>query len=299
MEIIATLPPPHLTRIKGVATNPNIDMFRFNTGAKTPWTPEETLKKMLEYVSKEKLWLDLKGRQLRIAHWSMYPYGDIILTRDIKVDLPATIYLRNDDVCTIIERQGRKIFVDPAPRYTVGEGQAINIHGDDFEVLGEYLTDIDKQYIEAANKFEVHKYMLSFLEKPEDIMEVLALDTNAEICGKIESIQGLDFINKPFYLNNGTSSIRLLAARDDLFTNIGSNKKDMFEALKLIIKRNPEAIVASKILTSFYRHNELSFTDLSDVYLMQEMGYKSFMLGDEVSFNINAFNQAVSILKSF
>lgn len=299
MEIIATLPPPHLTRINGVAINPDINMFRFNTGAKTPFTPEETLKKILEYVQKEKLWLDLKGRQLRIAYWSMYPYGDIVLTRDIRVDLPATIHFRNDDVCTIVERQGRKIFVDPAPRHTVGEGQAVNIHGDDFEVIGDYLTDTDKQYIEAANKFGVHKYMLSFLEKPSDVMEVLALDTSAEICGKIESIQGLNFINKPFYLNNGASSIRLLAARDDLFTNIGANKKDMFEALKLIIKRNPDAIVASKILTSLYQHKELSFTDLSDIYLMQEMGYKSFMLGDELSFNTDAFNQAVSILKNF
>lgn len=297
MEIIATLPPPHLIRMREVAVNPNIDFFRFNTGAKTPYSPKETLQKILEYVPSEKLWIDIKGRQLRIDMWAVYPLGDIVLNRDIKVDIPAKIYFRNDDVSTIVEVQGRKVFADPGPRYYVGTGQAVNIIGENFEVLGCYLTDVCKQYIEAGRELGVHRYMLSFLEKQGDIAEVLAIDPEAEIGGKIESLPGLEFIKNDCSWSE--NKVRLIAARDDLFINIGSDKKKMFDALKLIIMQDPKAIVASRILTSLEKGIDMMLSDLSDIYLMQDMGYTSFLLSDGLCSNTVALKQALSILRTF
>lgn len=304
MEIIVTLPPPHLKSMREVAANPNIDFFRVNTGVKTPYSPKEMLQKILEHVPKEKLWIDIKGRQLRIEMWAVYPLGDIMLNRDVKVDLPAKIYFRNDEVSTIVEIQGRKIFVDPGPKYYVGAGQAVNIIGHNFEVVGDYLTDTCKRYIEAGSELGIHKYMLSFLEKPSDVAEVLAIDPDAEICGKIESLPGLELIKNDCYLfeknANVRPNIRLMAARDDLFINIGTDKKKIFEALKLIIRQDPKAIAASRILTSLEKgDHDLALSDLSDIYLLKEMGYTSLLLSDGLSSNPAILRQAVSILRTF
>lgn len=296
MSLIATLPPPHLKQMKEVAENAEIDAFRFNTGSRSPLTPYMTIRKILERVPKENFWIDIKGRQIRIDMWAVPTFGDIILNRNIKVDLPAMISLRNGETSQIVELQGKKIYLDPIPRYVVGAGQSVNIIGNNFNVLGDYLTDIDKQYIEAGRELGVSKYMLSFLEKGSDIAEVLAIDPGAEICGKIESPAGLKLIK------NGSWSgkkMQLMAARDDLFINVGFNAKKMFEAQRLIIKKDPKAIAASRILTSLERDEEVSLSDLSDVYLLREMGYSNFLLSDGLCSNPVAFQKAVSILRSF
>ena len=296
MSLIATLPPPHLKQIKEVAENSEIDMFRFNTGSRSPLTPYMTIRKILERVPKEKLWIDVKGRQVRIDMWAVPTFGDVVLNRNIKVDLPATIFLRNGETSQIVELQGKKIYLDPMPRYVIGAGQSVNILGKNFSVLGDYLTDVDKQYIEAGRELGVNKYMLSFLEKGSDIAEVLTIDPGAEICGKIESPAGLELIK------NGSWSgekIQLMAARDDLFINVGFNAKKMFEAQRLIIKKDSKAIAASRILTSLERDEEVSLSDLSDVYLLREMGYSNFLLSDGLCSNPIAFRKAVSILRSF
>lgn len=296
MSLIATLPPPHLKQIKEVAENSEIDMFRFNTGSRSPLTPYMTIRKILERVPKEKLWIDVKGRQVRIDMWAVPTFGDVVLNRNIKVDLPATIFLRNGETSQIVELQGKKIYLDPMPRYVIGAGQSVNILGKNFSVLGDYLTNVDKQYIEAGRELGVNKYMLSFLEKGSDIAEVLTIDPGAEICGKIESPAGLELIK------NGSWSgekIQLMAARDDLFINVGLNAKKMFEAQKLIIKKDPKAIAASRILTSLERNEEVSLSDLSDVYLLREMGYSNFLLSDGLCSNPTAFQKAVSILRNF
>lgn len=296
MNIIVTLPPPHLRQMRDIATNIDADMFRFNTGVKTPYSPKETLQDILKYVPKEKLWIDIKGRQLRIENWAVYPWGDITINRDIKVDLPATIYFRNEEMSSLIKIDGKKLYVDPGPLHYVGAGQAVNIIGNNFEVIGDYLNETDKQYIESAKELGIHNYMLSYLEKPSDIHEVLSIDFYANISGKIESLMGLEFVKK---YHNTFPSTRLIAARDDLFINLGSNKKGIFNATKFIIKEDSNAIVASKILTSLERSDEVSFTDLSDIYMLQDMGYTNFMLSDGLSVNPAILKKAVSTLRCF
>ncbi len=297
MEIIATLPPPHFMRMRDVAANLNVNLHRFNTGAKTPFSPKETLQKILELVPKEKLCMDIKGRQLRIDMWARYPEGDIVINREIEVDLPAKIIFRSDSISTIVAIEGRKIFADPGPRYLIGAGQAVNICGKNFKVPGEYLTETDRQYIEAGKELGINKCMLSFLEKISDISEVLAVNNDAEIFGKIESVHGLELIGSDCSWSD--KNVRLIAARDDLFINLDFNGKKIFDALKLIIKQDPRAIVASRLLTSLEKEESVALSDLSDIYLMKEMGYQSFLLSDGLCSNPVAFLKSVSILRSF
>ncbi len=297
MKIIGTLPPPHqMGRLENVISHSLITSGRFNVGVRTPLTPKELLKTLIEKMGSKELWIDIKGRQLRITKWAVPTYGDIELNHDVEVELPAEIYFRNAEKSSITAVQGNKIFVDPKPPYPVGAGQSVNIKSPNLKVKG-YFTPEDLEYIEAAKELGIHKYMLSFVEEESDIAEMVALDSKCELIAKIESPKGLKFVADiyPHYKDN----VRLMAARDDLFINL-DNKIEIIDALKLIITNDPDAIVASRILTSLLERDAIvSMGDLADLHLMHGMGYRNFMLCDNLCANTNAFLEAMDILEEF
>ena len=163
--LIATLPSVYRKELmEKIIRHPLIDEVRYNVGYSTPYSPIETLIKILDLTEKnnKKLWIDLKGRQLRIVNWAKPDYGTIILNHEIEVDLPAKVFFRGNEWSELKVVNGNKIYVDPPPKEAVGEGQAINIIGNNLKVK-EYLTEDDKEYIEAACKLGISNFMLSFV----------------------------------------------------------------------------------------------------------------------------------------
>ena len=79
-----------------------------------------------------------------------------------------------------------------------------------------------------------------------------------------------------------------MAARDDLFLSFVDKRSKFFPALGLIIKKNPKAILASKILSGLldYPH-EITVGDMADIALMNRLGYRHFMLQDELADNFD------------
>ncbi len=293
-KLIATIPSPHVTQMYRIAINPYVNMVRFNTGVRTPYTPKNTLERIIDFLNEKKLWIDLKCRQLRVVKWAEPTYGDIELNHEVSVNLPATIVFRDGSKSEIREIEGVKIFVDPPPQHAVGAGQAINIIGNNLRIKG-FFTDEDCEYIEAAKELGLHDYMLSFVQGQNDVDALRARDKDARVIAKIESLTGLQFVQNI----NANQDITLMAARDDLYTNIGADKWNIFNALRTIIAKNPNAIVASRILTSFVSGGEVSIGDLSDLYLMYKFGYRTFMLSDSLCFRETTFNQAIDVYKQF
>jgi len=301
MKFIATLPPPHQPeRLRVVAKHPLIEEARFNVGMRTPYSPKETLERLLAVMDGKPLWIDLKGRQLRILQWSVPTYGDIVLNHKIKVDLPAQIYFRGDQHSNIVEVRGNRIFVDPDPPGAIGRGQSVNVHGNNLEIDG-YLTKEDLAYIKAAGELGIHRYMLSFVEKVDDVEAVGQLDAKAEMIVKIESQPGLAFLDfyGPALKEILGKRFRIMAARDDLYTNIGSDKMQMFKALVNIVKCDQTAVVASRICESLRKSEKISLSDLSDLMQMYHLGYRQFMLSDELCKDSEAFLRAMSCFEAF
>ncbi len=296
MKIMATLPPPQTEQMFVVAGHPLVDGVRFNIGARTPYSPKETLERIIAAIGDKEFWLDLKGRQLRITKWAVPTYGDIELNHNIKVDLPATIIFRGSNKSTIVEIKDNKIFVDPIPREAVGDGQAVNIHGSNLEIDG-YLTSEDMEYVNAAKELGLHKYMLSFVEEESDISELTDLDPEAIMCAKIESPKGLEFVREIY--PKFCDKITLIAAMDDLYTNIGEDKTVIFEALGLIIKKDPQAIAASRILTSLEESEIVSMSDMANFRFLESIGYRSFMLSDGLCGRAENFKRAMLVLKQY
>ena len=296
MKIMATLPPPHTQQMFVVAGHPLVDGVRFNIGAKTPYSPKETLERIIAAIGDKEFWLDLKGRQLRIIKWAVPTYGNIELNHKIKVDLPATIIFRGDNRSTIVEIRGNQIFVDPIPREAVGDGQAVNIHGANLEI-DKYFTNEDIEYVKVAKELGLHRYMLSFVEEESDILGLIALDPEAIICAKIESPKGLEFVREVY--SKFYDKVTLIVASDDLYTNIGEDKTAIFEALDIIIKRDSRAIAASRIFTSLEKSEIVSMPDMTNFRFLESLGYRSFMLSDNLCGRAENFERAMSVIRQY
>jgi pyruvate kinase len=276
--LISTLPSLHNRElIEEMFSNPFVGGVRYNIGMRSKYTPDEIVHTLITYAEKydKKLWFDLKGRQLRIIKWADPLYGEIELNRNISVNLPAKVYFRGDKTCyTLDDYDDNKLFIFPDPLHALGAGQALNILGNNVNIIGTYLTQNDIVYINTAKNAGIHDYMLSFVEKSTDIQEVLSIDSNAKSVLKIESVNGLNFIQS----YNG--KCQLIAARDDLSINLEHNPDDMLRALLLILNKDKNAIVASKIFESLKL--EVG-EDWSDIHELLKMGYVNFMLDDTIS----------------
>lgn len=275
--LIATLPSlNNIDKVQKVFSNPHISEVRFNTGVQTAYSIEETLDilKSLSIKYNKKLWIDIKGRQLRVTKWADPLYSCIEISHRVQVLYPAQIYFRNGDRVNITHiKDGNKLFVDPLPRQALGAGQSVNILAKDIEIDG-YLTEKDKQYLRACRKMDLNYIMASFVETFDDLAQILQILPNAQIVSKIESLKGMSFITQ----YNVPS---LMAARDDLYLQSGQNYS-MLEHLKTIISRDSGAICASKIFLSLEKRETVDLADYADLELMYNMGYRKFMLCDNV-----------------
>lgn len=275
--LIATLPSlNNMDKVQKVFSNPHISEVRFNTGVQTAYSIEETLDilKNLSIKYNKKLWIDIKGRQLRVTKWADPLYSCIEISHRVQVLYPAQIYFRNGDRVNITHiKDGNKLFVDPLPRQALGEGQSVNILAKDIEIDG-YLTEKDKQYLRVCQKMDLNYIMASFVETFDDLAQILQILPNAQIVSKIESLKGMSFITQYNVPN-------LMAARDDLYLQSGQTYS-MLNHLKTIISRDSGAICASKIFLSLEKRETVDLADFADLELMYSMGYRKFMLCDNI-----------------
>lgn len=294
--LIATLPKVYDEETaEKILSSPWVFGVRYNTGYCSPFSPKETLERVLKLVKKYKkmLWVDIEGRQLRITRWS-YPSkgGKISVNREFDVDFPAQINFRGDKRWYDIKMiKGKDVFVSPSPKFAVGDGQTVNIRGKNISISGNYLTDTDKEYIKAAHELGIKNFMLSFVEDVEDIYEfnTMFFQLNSEIFKifpsplvlKIESLKGMEFVKT--FNSSHPLNCQLMAACDDLFTNIGENKAAMLSALQKIIEKDSAAIVASKLFSGLESGGEVTLSDFSHLKMLEVMGYKDFMLSDGIS----------------
>ena len=230
--------------------------------------------KNLSVKFNKKLWIDIKGRQLRVTKWADPLYSCIEISHRVQVSYPASVYFRNGDRVNITHiKDGNKLFVDPLPRQALGAGQSVNILAKDIEIEG-YLTEKDKLYLRACKKMGLNLIMASFVESFDDLAQILQILPNSEIVSKIESLKGISFIEQYNVPN-------LMAARDDLYLQSGQNY-GMLKHLRSIISRDSGAICASKIFLSLEKRETVDLADYADLELMYSMGYRKFMLCDNV-----------------
>ncbi len=286
MTLIATLP-PYVRHRDAIAQHPSVDALRFNTIMPIGEPKRDVLASLAEACGDKPLFIDLKGRQLRITRFAYLPYAVVEISRPIRVDLPARLLFK-DCACEIVRIvDGTQLILADRPPRVVGAGEPVTILEPSLAIDG-YLTDDDRAYVRAARALGLHDYLLSFVEQASDLDEVRALDPEARLVAKIESPRGLDLVR-------AGAGVRLMAARDDLYLQMGAARVAMLDALELIARDPGDPIVASRILTSLETDDAVAFGDLADLVLMHQFGYRSFMLSDGLCFSERAFARAMAV----
>jgi pyruvate kinase len=288
MNVIVTTP-PYADFLAEVASHPIVRGFRLNTVMPLRETYREVLQRLSKF--KQPVWVDLKGRQLRVVGAAIPPYTEVKLSHRIKVETPVDAYFSDGlERVRVAAVDGDRLILADGPRRLVGPGETVNIMHPSLRIEGT-LTETDKTYLAAMKELGMTKVMLSYVESIEDVDEVKSLLPNAEVILKIETQRGLNFAKQ-----HGAKHGHLMAARGDLFVEVIRPHK-IASAVKTIIQADKDAIVASRILDSMAISPIPSSADIGDVAFLLEIGYRAFMLGDSVCLRRESALEALNFLE--
>jgi hypothetical protein len=115
--------------------------------------------------------------------------------------------------------------------------------------------------------------------------------SDAELWLKIENQRGLRFVAQQY---QPRPNLTLVAARGDLFVEM-RRKHDILAAMQMIISRDPGAVAGSRILLSTCQSQVPSCADLSELGWLLEIGYRRFLLCDEMCLQEQALAVAVNV----
>ena len=149
--------------------------------------PAEALARLQSY--RQPLWVDLKGRQLRVVGAAVPPYTVVRLSHRIRVDLPVDAFFSDGVECVrVVDVDGDCLILEDGPRRLVGPGESVNIVHPSLQIDGT-LTENDRAYLSAMAEVGLQRTMLSYVESPADVEEVQRLLPAAEVLLKIEGVE--------------------------------------------------------------------------------------------------------------
>ncbi|OGL62006.1 hypothetical protein A3C09_00710 [Candidatus Uhrbacteria bacterium RIFCSPHIGHO2_02_FULL_47_44] len=339
-ELIATLW-PGFAHFPEFAIDARLDGIRVNPATAPIEELEAAISNLQVRDAPVPLFYDVKGRQLRVEEAREHEgHLEVILNHPIRIDLrdPSArivAFKAGADFATLdwIEDGGRRlIFKDGrtfGPKYKVNHGESLHIRHPSLEVLGNLFTDHELRKIEAAKRAGFTRFFLSYTESQSDVDQLRELvGQDAELWLKIENEKGLRFVENAFKKTDG---VVLAAARGDLFIEV-QRPHDILKAVKLIIKKDPEACVGSRILLSIatrampppeklralqaihahaqdpnlldlivriFHDPTPSCADFSELAWLAEIGYKRFLLCDELCLHKDLLNTAINAFRVF
>lgn len=284
--VIVTVP-PHARFVREVVRHPLVTGLRLNTVMPIAGPLAETLERLASYG--KPLWIDLKSRQLRVKEAALPPFTEVRLTHRLTVETPCRAYFSDGrESALVLAVDGDRLILEDGPRRVVGPGESVNIPERSLEVAG-VLTEKDREYVETARALGLHDFMLSFVEKPEDLDAVASLDPEARIVAKIESRKGLACAREHVLP-------RLMAARGDLVCELAPH--ELPRALEEIVARDEDAILASRLFPSLAFSTEPAAQDVTDAAYVLALGYRTLMLGDEVCLRRESVIAALNLLEA-
>jgi pyruvate kinase len=289
VSAIVTIP-PYARYIDEVAAHPIVSGLRLNTVMPLKEEISSLLQRLSGYG--KPLWVDLKGRQLRVVGAAIPPYTEVQLSHHISVDTPVTAFFSDGrEHSEVIGVNDDRILLADGPRRLIGPGESVNIPHPSLKICGS-LTDTDRAYLAAMCELGLRHVMLSFVESSADAADVQSLLPNVELVQKIESMRGLQHARR-----HGSAQGRLMAARGDLYIEIGQ-PHCVARAVRDIVRADPQAIVASRLFDSLAYGAVPASADIGDAAYLIEIGYRTFMLGDSICFQRDSVIEALNLLQA-
>jgi pyruvate kinase len=289
VRVIVTVP-PYASFLEEVAQHAIVGGLRLNTVMPLHTSPLQVLER-LSRLGKP-LWVDLKGRQLRVVGAAIPPFTEVHLSHPIRVRTPVDIFFSDGrERALLVGVDGNRLILQDGPRRLVGPGESVNIVDASLEVDGT-LTATDRAYLAAMRQLGLKQVMLSYVESAADAEEVRQLLPQAQLLLKIESQRGLRFIHRP-----RAAGDHLMAARGDLYVEILRPHR-IISALRDILRADPQAVAASRIFESLVDFPVPSSADIGDAAFMLELGYRTFMLGDGLCLQRDTIMEALNLFEA-
>lgn len=286
------------------ANDPRVDSIRFNSAMITLPELDADLALLKNRTPKAPVYYDVKGRQMRITKVESQDRNLVLsLNHPIEVKTPTVVLFKaGADVAMLhhIEEteDGQKLIFDGGPNYNLIPGESLYIRDKSFKNLrgltkeDSVFSKLEQEKIQRVKASGINKFFLSYVENQNDIdlfQEMVGLD--AEIWLKIESIEGLKFVQNSFQKRD---NLVLVAARGDLFVEL-DQPHHIIDALKLIIIKDPQACVGSRILLSVVDSPVPSCADLLEIAWLHDIGYRRMLLCDEICLKENLLARAVAV----
>lgn len=250
------------------------------------------------------LYFDIKGRQMRVAEVYRNPtHLDIRLNHPIEVKTPTVVLFKAGSDHALLERVEedgyRLIFADGArngPKTTVHPGDSLHIRDVSLQVGGEQFTELEIQKLELAKQAGFKHWFLSYVQNGADVSEFLELiGPHDEVCLKIEDPKGLRYVADEFVKRDGLS---LVLARGDLYVEL-LKPHDILAATRLLIEKDPEAIIGSRLMLSTVASAVPSCVDFSELAWLYDIKYRRFMLCDEICLKDEPLSVAMNAMEAF
>jgi hypothetical protein len=287
VQAIVTVP-PYAPFLPEVAAHPLVCGLRLNTVMPLAEPVSAVLARLAALGPP--LWVDLKGRQLRVVEAAVPPFTAVRVSHRIRVHTPADAFFDDGrQHARIVAVDGDRLILEDGPRRVIGPGESVNVVHPSLRIEGT-LTGMDKAYLAAMQDLGLRRVMLSYVERAEDVEEVRALLPEAEMLLKIETRRGLDFARA-----HRASLGRLMAARGDLYVEVLEPHR-LVGAVRTVLEADPEAVAASRLFPSLARHPVPEAADIGDAAFLLALGYRTFLLGDDVCLRRDSVLAALHLL---
>jgi pyruvate kinase len=89
----------------------------------------------------------------------------------------------------------------------------------------------------------------------------------------------------------------LIAARGDLFVEVGMPHR-ILGALRDLIAWDPHAVAASRLFPSLAHRTVPESPDITDAAFLLSLGYRTFMLGDDVCMRRDSLMASLHLLEA-
>ncbi|RDU22797.1 pyruvate kinase [Anaerosacchariphilus polymeriproducens] len=144
-----------------------------------------------------------------------------------------------------------------------------------------FLFEKDRSLIDLANQYHLSFVGLSFVRKPENIIEVKnILDSNVEIISKVETLEAVENLNEIL------QEVKyILVDRGDLSTDIGIEKIPRYQ--KFIIQKalyyGVNVFLATQVLKNMEEKPIPTIAEIDDLYQIYTSGVYGVQMSEETA----------------
>lgn len=246
-----------------------------------------------------KLYFDVKARQIRVLQ--SIPYKDHLelkVNHKIEIkDLPKTVLFKDGtDYAKLVGVNGDILVFEGGPKFEVVPCEPVYIRPPEFVIADNTISDYEAKRIKIAKEKGINCFMMSYVESEKDILDLREhVGKDAEIVAKIESQKGLEYVMTKFKKEGNLS---LMLARGDLYVELGM-PHEIIGATMDLIKKDPEAMIGSRVLHSLRIYHTPECSDFSELAWLYQLGYRRFLLCDELCLKEDLLSRSINIFDAF